>query len=140
MMRLELRTSLFYEKISSEEANLLADLPGNEEFILCYELDSVQGHSIEPDRELLLGAFVFAGRKTEGIIGISRNVSLPQGSYLFVQQRGDRALNETEWLDLAVEQQKDGLWERNKLGNSLYVRFLREDGAVVTQVFRVCCN
>ena len=63
-------------------------------------------------------------------------VELPQGSYLFEQFRGQYVLSREEWLKMAIEQQKDGLWERNKLGNRLYVRYLYEDGAFVTQIFR----
>jgi len=63
-------------------------------------------------------------------------VSLPQGVYLFTQQRSEKPLNQSEWLDLAIEQQKDGLWERDNPKAVLYVRFLYEDKAFVTQVFR----
>jgi hypothetical protein len=45
-------------------------------------------------------------------------------------------LNREEWLDMALEQQKDGLWERYKPENRLYVRYLFEDGCPVTQLFR----
>jgi hypothetical protein len=54
-----------------------------------------------------------------------------------MQKRSNEILNQTDWLDMAIEQQKDGLWERNKLGDLLFVRFLYEDNAVVTQIFRV---
>jgi hypothetical protein len=37
---------------------------------------------------------------------------------------------------MAIEQQKDGLWERLKPGNRLYLRILSEDGSPVTQLFR----
>jgi hypothetical protein len=37
---------------------------------------------------------------------------------------------------MAIEQQKDGLWEQLRLGNHLYIRYLFEDGSPVTQVFR----
>ena len=63
-------------------------------------------------------------------------VLLPQGKYLFTQCRSEAVLSRDEWLDLAIEQQKDGLWERNKLLDLLYIRFLFEDGSFVTQVFR----
>jgi len=96
---------------------------GKEEEIHCYELNPVHARSIEPDKEQLLGKIV-------------NNASLLAGQYLFAQRRCEAHLGQEEWLDMAIEQQKDGLWERNKLGNLLYVRFLYEDGAFVTQVFR----
>jgi len=111
------------------------------ETLFCYEVDSVQGGSIEPDRERFLGKLLFVGEKAaETPSGDAEKtkeiVSLPQGDYLFMQCRCAAVLTPDEWLDLAIEQQKDGLWERNKPGALLYVRFLFEDGAFVTQVFR----
>jgi len=111
------------------------------ETILCYEVNPVQGGSIEPDRERFLGRLLFIGEKAAETAGggakkTKEIVSLPQGDYLFMQCRSDAVLTRDEWLDLAIEQQKDGLWERNKPGTLLYIRFLFEDGAFVTQVFR----
>jgi hypothetical protein len=107
-MNLYLRSPLF----SSEEDK-----------IHCYELNPDQSRNIEPDREMLLKGKV-------------NSALLPIGQYLFTQRRCEAYLGGEDWLDMAVEQQKDGLWERNKLGNLLYVRFLHEDGAFVTQLFR----
>jgi hypothetical protein len=76
----------------------------------------------------------FIGQKVD--TNDAATVSLPLGKYLFVQCRAETPLNREEWLDMAIEQQKDGLWERHKLGNLLYVRYLYEDGKFVTQVFR----
>jgi hypothetical protein len=45
-------------------------------------------------------------------------------------------LEPAEWLDMAIEQQKDGLWERHKPESRLYLRFLFEDGRYVTQLLR----
>ena len=134
-MRLDLREPLKFEKISFEENGSNLNITEHEEVLLCYELNSDQSRSIEPDCENFLGSFLFSGRKIEGQI-TEQVVSLPQGIYLFMQQRSAHALNQAEWVDLAIEQQKDGLWERNKLENLLYIRFLHEDGAFVTQVFR----
>jgi hypothetical protein len=112
----------------------------NEEILLCYELNPVQSLSIEPDRDHFLGNLVFVGLKppvtSNGCTQENNVVSLPQGNYLFTQRRGEAVLSKDEWLDLAIEQQKDGLWEREKLKNLLYIRFLNEDGAFVTQIFR----
>jgi len=136
---LNLCTSLQYVKSERKDTSVLE----NEEILFCYEINPVHGESIEPDRDLFLGKLLFVGEKVNGTQNISAGeakeqniVSLPQGNYLFVQCRSDSCLSRDEWLDLAIEQQKDGLWERNKPLNLLYVRFLFEDGAFVTQVFR----
>jgi len=133
LTHLDLRAPLFFTKID----DLPSEIHENEEYLLCYDLNPAQSRSIEPDRELLPGTLVFAGRKADED-GSSQEgaVSLPAGHYLFTQRRsGDSHL--FKWLDLAVEQQKDGLWERYKPENRLFVRFLFEDGSPVTQLFRV---
>jgi hypothetical protein len=138
---LNLCTPLLYNKSEFQAPSLLKH--ENEEILLCYEVNSVQGSSIEPDRDYFLGRLLFIGQKLpesqkSGTDETERNdtVSLPQGNYLFTQCRSEAVLSRDEWLDLAIEQQKDGLWEQNKLLNLLYIRFLFEDGSFVTQVFR----
>jgi len=136
LMNLDLRAPLIFLKIDG----LPSEFRENEEILLCYDLNPAQSRSIEPDRELLLGSLVFAGRKT-GDSGQfqEETIELPAGNYLFMQRRGAQIspLNTDEWLDMAVEQQKDGLWERYKPENRLFVRLLFEDGSPVTQLFRV---
>ena len=147
---LNLCTPLQYIKSESQNLSLLKQ--ENEEILLCYEINPIQGSSIEPDRDFFLGRLLFIGHKkvsdttkkklpesqNEGTEEKERNnfVLLPQGNYLFTQCRSEAVLSRDEWLDLAIEQQKDGLWERYKLLNLLYIRFLFEDEAFVTQVFR----
>jgi len=136
LMNLYLHAPLVFPKTD----DLPSEFHENEEILLCYELNPAQSRSIEPDRELLLGSLVFAGRKTDDFCPLQEGtVRLPPGNYLFTQCRGGQIspLNTDEWLDMAVEQQKDGLWERNKPENRLFVRFLFEDGSPVTQLFRV---
>jgi len=141
---LNLCTTLQYNKSTCQDPSLLKyEKLENEEILLCYEVNPIQGSSIEPDRDYFLGNLLFIGQKLSesqngGTDETERNnlVLLPQGNYLFTQCRSDTVLNSDEWLDLAIEQQKDGLWERNKLLNLLYIRFLFEDGSFVTQVFR----
>ena len=130
-VNLDLRSPLFYVKVEA----MPGEITENDEFLLCFCLDSAQSRSIEPKPEQLLGSLVFTGQKSSDSGNLQfETVSLPTGNYLFTQVRG--ALPREEWLDLAVEQQKDGLWERYKLQNRLYVRFLFEDGGFVTQLFR----
>ncbi len=165
LLNLELCAPLVYSKLAEPTAELFSvlTLAENEEFLLCFELEPAQSQSIEPEPQLLIGAPVFAGRKTNGQNlqdGGSETITLPAGKYLFVQRRAnsttpqlpvsepadENSQNKTqsspldmkEWLDLAVEQQKDALWERHKPANILYVRFLFEDGGQVTQVIRPC--
>jgi hypothetical protein len=120
-------------------------LTKNEEIMLCFDVDPAQNRSIEPDPALFLGSLAFSGRKTGG--NGAKTVSLPAGTYLFAQEREvydegsqpaplSEYLEAKKWLDLAIEQHKDALWERHRPGNRLYVRFLFEDGGRVTQVFR----
>ena len=131
LMKLDLREPLVYEKTSVQPQNM----EKNEEILLCFDLEPAQSRSIEPDSGLLLGSLAFSGRKSGDLDGNQgEKVSLPAGNYLFMQQK--QALNSEEWLNLAIEQQKDGLWERFKPEARLYVRFLHEDGGFVTQLFR----
>jgi hypothetical protein len=126
LTRLQLYNPLVYTRVNNTS---FQDFDEKEEVLLCFDLDPAQSLSIEPDPQRLAGAQVFTGRKTDGLQG--ETVTLPAGKYLFSQCRGS-----LPWLDLAVEQQKDALWEREKPGNRLYVRYLFEDGSRVTQVFR----
>ena len=129
LVRLDLRAPLWYAEAPGLEpfAYTTEALCGEELF--CFEIDPAQGRTIEPDRDRFLGALVFAGRD-----GGAETVRLPAGLYLFTQQR--TALGREECTDLAIEQQKDGLWERLRPENRLYVRYLFEDGRAVTQLFR----
>jgi len=148
---LNLCTPLPYNKSVCQDPSLLKyEKLENEEILLCYEVNPIQGCSIEPDQDYFLGKLLFIGQRlleskvastssaTKGQDKTERIelVLLPQGNYLFTQCRSEAVLSSDEWLDLAIEQQKDGLWERNKLLNLLYIRFLFEDGSLVTQVFR----
>jgi len=141
-MRLDLRAPLFYLKFpASEEKELIYSFPEDDEMLLCYELNPKESRSIEPDMTRFLGSLIYAGRKLKKDAvnkepAFSQEVCLPQGVYLFVQQRSDRALNKNEWLEMAIEQHKDCLWERCNPGDLLYVRFLYEDHSYVTQLFR----
>ena len=157
MVKLELRAPLFYSKDPAqkhkEHREMREEIKENEEILLCFKLNHQESRSIEPDREHFLEDLTFIGRKnnnpspacaSEPSIPLhepfpnkdNKDVVLPEGSYLFVQCRKDVPLDRDQWLDMAIEQQKDGLWERHKPLNLLYVRFLFEDGAFVTQVFR----
>jgi hypothetical protein len=139
LIRLDLRASLVFDKMPGLEP-FPAEGDGSER-LFCFGLDPAQARSIEPDREQLLGGLLFAGRaekenaeNTAG--GKAGAVRLPAGIYLFAQWRD--APDRDTCLEMAIEQQKDGLWERHELEPTLYVRCLFEDGKPVTQIFRPC--
>jgi len=162
LMKLELKTPLIYDKVQDDlsqtsnrrfggdiERTGVELVEENEEVLLCFELNSAESNSIEPNREHFLRNLEFIGtKKTQNPLPLRASVppvspreefpsvSLPAGQYLFVQCRDEKALEQEEWLDMAIEQQKDGLWERHKPSNLLYIRYLYEDGAFVTQIFR----
>ncbi|MDR0290735.1 MAG: hypothetical protein LBI06_07355 [Treponema sp.] len=127
---MDLRSPLEYEEIPGLDPfscnQLIND--GAPELLFCYELDKDQSQRIDPQEDCFLGQLVFSGRGGPG------NFQLSAGLYLFAQQRS--ALSRDECIALAIEQQKDGLWERLRLGDRLYIRRLFEDGSPVTQIFR----
>jgi len=136
LVRLDLRAPLEYE-----EAPGLVPFtcpPADEaapELLFCFEIDREQAGRIDPEADCFLGELVFSG-KGDGKQG---KIQLPAGLYVFAQQRrtaGSRALNREECVSMAIEQQKDGMWERLRLESRLYIRCLFEDGSSVTQLFR----
>ena len=100
------------------------------ELLFCFEIEREQGGHIDPQADGFLGRPVFSGRGD----GKEGEHCLPAGLYLFVQKR--KALGPEECISMAIEQQKDGLWERLQLENRLYIRYLFEDHSPVTQFFR----
>jgi len=135
--KLDLRAPLVYEKTG----NLPVVLSENDEFMLYYEMDPVQSCSIEPKPDNLLAFLIFSGKKDDTGLSEVPKVSIPAGMYLFTQLRSvESPLTQDKWLNLAIEQQKDGLWERYKLTNRLFIRFFHEDGMFVTQIFRPLDN
>jgi len=151
LMKLELRESIFYANTDINEENLCSNFTKYDDIMICYKINPLQSRNIEPEQGEFLSSTVFTGHRVGDNLQENkkneknnptkgqkpeRTAELPQGLYLFVQQRSAKILNRDERLDMAIEQQKDGLWERNKLGNLLYVRYLYEDGEFVTQLFR----
>jgi len=132
LIRLDLRAPLFYTEAPGLGAfGCPPPVEEASEFLFCFELDQEQSQSIEPDPENFLERLVFSGKNVQNQQG---DLELPAGLYLFAQQRG--VIGREECIALAVEQQKDGLWEKTKLGNRLFIRLLYEDGGQVTQIFR----
>jgi hypothetical protein len=141
-LRLELRAPLVYW----EDADLdpfapetgKTERPGRpgDELLFLFEVASSQNQNIEPDPAAFLGPLIFSGRLSGGegpsVTGTRRE--LPAGKYFFAQER--RILNREEWINMAIEAQKDGLWERLRPEPRLYLRYIYEDGQGVTQAFR----
>ena len=151
LIRLYLHAPLYYEQVPElfpfecdvpMGASVHGEPAGGEsaqELLFCFTLNGEQAESIEPEAEHLLGEMLFAGKGLACLPAAGRqagrgDVLLPAGRYLFSQRRS--ALDREKCLALAVEQQKDGLWERLKPENRLYIRRLFEDGSPVTQLFR----
>jgi len=61
---LNLCTPLQYNKSACQDPSLLKyEKLKNEEILLCYEVNPVQGCSIEPDRDYFLGKLLFIGQR-----------------------------------------------------------------------------
>jgi hypothetical protein len=134
-VKLELTAPLFYIQ-DGELEPFVRTAAQKDDQLFCFQLDSTQCSSIEPDTGSLLGGLLFAGRALRGLKAPQGEslLQLPAGRYLFAQQR--EVLNREACCALAVEQQKDGLWERLAPKDRLYVRYLFEDGKPVTQILR----
>jgi hypothetical protein len=133
--RLELLAPLFYSparELIPFRPETEARIEGGEEMLFRFALDGVQGRSIEPDPAAFLGPLGAAGSALSPRRG--GGLELPRGRYLFGQER--RLLDREEMVFLALEMQKDGLWEGLCLEDRLYLRYLREGGGVVSQLFR----
>jgi hypothetical protein len=130
LLLLDLRAPLLYAEAPGL-APFNCPIPeASQEYLFCFEIDAAQAANIEPAADCFLKELVFSGRKNGG----HGEKILPAGLYLFAQCR--KVLCREEIIDMALEQQKDGLWEKLKPGNRLYLRFLSEDGSAVTQLFR----
>ena len=138
---LDLRSPLCYAQTQVSPPDNPENYTGQEELLFCFELEPAQSSTPEPERSRLLAALIFVGSGAKNGGG-EKTVSMPAGTYLFTQRR--EALGKNEWLDIAVEQQKEclknELWKRYKPQPKLYVRYLFEDGSPVTQLFRPAKN
>lgn len=131
IMRLKLYAPLFYQSDESLAPFDYSTLTS--ESLFCFELSASQCNTIEPDASCFIQRLLFKGK---AIPSPSSQVDteLPAGKYVFAQEWGEISKEDT--LFMALEVQKEGLWERLDLDNRLYVRYLVEDGKQVTQIFR----
>lgn len=137
-IRLDLRAPLEYAEEGHDPFNcVIGEGEASRELLFCFEIEREQAERIDPEADRFLGTLVFSGGADSGAGETQHgSLTLPVGLYLFTQRR--RALGRQECIGLAIEQQKDGLWERLRLENRLYIRRLYEDGSEVTQLFRPC--
>ena len=130
IFNLNLAAPLFYTPDNAQDP---FNCPGDGERLFCLELDETQYSSFEPNKEKLIKGMVFSGKaaveeENEPFL------ELPAGQYTFAQEK--KLLNREEIIDMAVEIQMETLWQRNKPGKLLFLRYLFEDGNWVTQLFR----
>ena len=107
--------------------------PTHEEAMACFSLDGDGAQSIEPDPEHYLGPLLFIGTKSSEAPDMDNSV-IPKGLYLFAQVR--EAPQRDLFTAMAIEVQKEGLWRRLEMENRVFMRILKEEDEVVTQVLR----
>jgi hypothetical protein len=138
VLRLNLRAPLFY--LTDKTLEPFGFTPPGGEYLFCFEVNPGQGFRIDPEGEAYLGALVCGGKAAPAAPGeiprpgSSRRFELPAGTYFFSQARV--LLGREDIINMAMEVQKEGLWERLHPEPRLYLRYLFEDQAPVTQVFR----
>ncbi|MDR2070492.1 MAG: hypothetical protein LBP81_03615 [Treponema sp.] len=141
--KLILAAPLAYRKDDSLQFPVCDTVRG--EVLFRMALDPSQSRSIEPDRRAFPGRLVAAGvaadpREAEARLspGGPGLLELPAGTYFFAQIR--EAPDMETLIDMIIEAQQEGLWERYSLDDSLYIRRLLEDGQRITQIFRPVRN
>ncbi|MDR2144786.1 MAG: hypothetical protein LBP29_10500 [Treponema sp.] len=99
------------------------------EMLFHFRINRSGAFAMEADGKDYLEFLVAAGRADA-----NGGLELPAGEYFFTQAR--EKLDTKAFIELAMELQKEGLWERVRLGETVYFRILWEDGAQVSQVLR----
>ncbi|MDR0690442.1 MAG: hypothetical protein LBG08_09320 [Spirochaetaceae bacterium] len=133
VLTMDLRGPLFYRP--KEELDPFAYDPASGEALFCFGLNPSQYRCFEPG-DPYLSPLIFKGEAAAPPSGGAGEdwFQLPRGTYLFAQAR--EILARDQWIDMAIEVQQEGLWQRLQPGPRLYLRYLREDGRGVTQVWR----
>jgi hypothetical protein len=127
---LRLAAPLFYQRDDSLEPFT----PAEGELIFAWTIPEAEALSIEPAPDRFLDRFLFAGRAVSNNTEGSSLLELPSGTYFFSQIR--EVLDREASLALAMEVQKEALWQRHVPEPRFYLRRLFEDGKGVTQIFR----
>ena len=117
--------------------------PETDETFFCFEIDSSQNNEFEPEINYFPGKLIFAGKNSGKASGRALNGEphgqvheLPSGDYVFSQLRSNFAFDKNEIIDLAMEVQQEGLWQRLKLGSRFYLRYIFEDNGMAAQILR----
>jgi len=129
--RLNLLSPLHY--VPENDSDPFCYREGDGEKLFCFELDEAQAQAFEPDKTKFPGNPVFSGKAAGGATD-QPHTEFPPGNYLFAQKRD--IVSRKGIIDMAVEIQQEGLWQRLLIGKKLYLRYLFEDGRSVTQLFR----
>jgi len=145
IFNLNLASPLYFVRIDDPKPFSRIDIgKGNPnlELLFCFELEEDQYRNFEPTLDNFFDNLLFGGMSTgdskanSAEAGVEKPVELPAGEYLFSQKR--ELLSREEILTLAAEIQQEGLWQRHEPGKKFYLRYLFEDGKIVTQIFRPC--
>jgi hypothetical protein len=146
---LHLTAPLFYRRDDNLEPFLYT--PEEGELIFAWTIPVAEAFSIEPISDRFLERFFFAGRAVPKPVELSAQtgggetafntnagdgdlLELSQGMYFFSQIR--EILDREASLGLAIEVQKEALWQRFIPEPRFYLRRLFEDEKGVTQIFR----
>jgi hypothetical protein len=139
IIKLHLASPLYYERTDDPGTRWFHDYPTRAvaaetpvpECLFGFEIKAEQYRSIEPDA----ASFIIEPPFFKGSLSPREaDFTLEAGLYLFTQSR--ESLDREGILELALEIQKEGLWEGYALDRKLFLRYVFEDGAVVTQVWR----
>jgi hypothetical protein len=108
------------------------------EYLFGFEIAPGEYLNIEPEAGAFLGEPFFRGYTGPTPSGdqcpAAALFTLEAGQYLFMQSQ--EAMDWEGILDMALEIQKEGLWEGFALDRRLFLRYVFEDGSMVTQVWR----
>ncbi|MDR2019217.1 MAG: hypothetical protein LBQ14_00450 [Treponema sp.] len=144
---LRLAAPLFYRRDDNLEPFIYT--PAEGELIFAWTIPAAEALSIEPAADRFLERLLFAGRAVPEPAGPSVRgggaapgtnagegalFELPRGTYFFSQIR--EILDREASLGLAIEVQKEALWQRFIPEPRFYLRRLFEDEKGVTQIFR----
>jgi hypothetical protein len=132
ILKLHLEAPLYFKR--TEALDPFGYDPIRGEAVFHFAVNPAQCRSIEPDAETYLGELLGAGVVAEAAVPGAEGLELERDTYLFTQIRA--LPNREEIIDMAVEVQKEGLWEEYPMAPGFYLRYVFEEGAPVTQIFR----
>jgi hypothetical protein len=132
ILNLDLRAPLVYRAVKDGQPFSGEALYG--ERLFHFAINPQQHWSIEPEEDTYLDELIGRGILADDADPAAETLVLPAGLYLFAQTRG--TLRREDFVVMAVEVQKEGLWQDLVLDSTLYLRYLCEEGWPVTQIFR----